>query len=42
MLFTFNLTAIIIAFIPEDKSSGFGVANKAVDDIAKYLEGTGY
>jgi len=37
-----TIQAIIIAFIPEDKSSGFGVANKAVDDIAKYLEGTGY
>lgn len=37
-----TIQAIIIAFIPEDKTSGMGAAGMAVDSIAKYLEGTGY
>jgi len=34
--------AVLIAFTPEAKSHSFGIANTAVDGIAKYLEGSGY
>lgn len=34
--------AVIISFCPEAKSHSFGDCNKASENIAKYLEGSGY